>query len=201
MSICPCRCGSSPDPVTCTSASSVPATLVTAVVKPWMMPRFSAVRRDVQVDPVAARLGARGRPALRLNSVIGTEPFAVIASVGDCCSVASSAERVRRVVDVGLERLVLVGLEGAVDDLDVTVDDRVSRPCRRSSHPPTACRPGRDSAAAASRAAGCRRWCACTLMSPAGVLSLQRERAVDGQRLIAARPAARSPARCGSGRT
>ena len=62
------------------------------VVNPWTMPRFSAVdvtRRSMGPPAVAATCP----PSLRLNSVIGTVPLAVIDSVGDCCSVASRPMR------------------------------------------------------------------------------------------------------------
>ena len=52
-------------------------------------------RLDVEVDGVASRTRRRARPVPGLNSVIGTVPLAVIASVGDCCSVASRPMRRR----------------------------------------------------------------------------------------------------------
>ena len=75
MSMKPSRCGSSPDPVTRTSACSVPVTLVTHVGEALDEPEVDRRGLDLQVDcfvrPSAATCA---RPCSRRNSDIGTCP-------------------------------------------------------------------------------------------------------------------------------
>ena len=139
----PSRCGSRPDPVTRTSAWSVPATLVTAVVKPWMMPRSSAVDLDPQVDRVVGRRRRRARRVARAGTaLVGSVPLRGDRHAGRLLQrrverrCACRRSRRRRSSDWYLT------LEGAVGDLDLPStagcvdaagDRRVGvEPCRRS---------------------------------------------------------------------
>ena len=91
-SMYPSRCGSSPEPVTRTSACSVPVTLVSCVVKPWTMPRSMRddwMRRSI-ASPRPAVDVLRLHPAgSGLNALSGSEPFAVSSTPGACTSRAS----------------------------------------------------------------------------------------------------------------
>ena len=82
-------------------------------------------RLDMQIDRVPGRRPRRA-PVLRLgrNSDIGAVPLTVICSVGVCVQRGVDGRALPDVVDVGDQRLVLVGLEPAVVDLDVPVHRR-----------------------------------------------------------------------------
>ena len=92
----PARGDPFPDPVRCTSASTVPDTLVSWLVTPCTAARLIAL--DLTCRSISSPgAGSTWAPVgLAWNSVVGTLPFAVIASVADCCSVASMPIRVPR---------------------------------------------------------------------------------------------------------
>jgi hypothetical protein len=83
------------EPVMSIFACSVPVTLVSAVVTPWMRPRSIGVlsmctsiwSAFATVAPCAA---SRSAIAPLLNSVAGRYPLAVMNVVGFCCSRAST---------------------------------------------------------------------------------------------------------------